>query len=266
MKINFKLKKTFFSKLKKLKNLPFLKYIYFYIIGGKILNDSEFIKQEKNYLIEKEKEITRTEIINFIISKKNNQTKYLEIGVRNRKDNFNLINSKYKYSVDPAVNLIEENHFQITSDTFFNNLKKGDLLDPEIKFDLIFIDGLHLAEQVDRDIENSLKYIKDDGYILLHDCNPPSEWHARENYSFSYSPALGSWNGTVWKAFYKKRLNKNIYSCCIDTDWGIGVISKTINLGPTAELSNHFFEFKKFEENRYENLNLISFEDFKKLL
>ena len=70
----------------------------------------------------------------------------------------------------------------------------------------------------------------------------------------------------MWKAFYKKRLNKNIYSCCIDTDWGIGVISKTINLGPTAELSNHFFEFKKFEENRYENLNLISFEDFKKLL
>ena len=265
MKIKLKIKKIF-SKLKNLKDLPILKHLYFYIFGRNILNNSEFLKQEKNYFFEKGKGHTRTEIINFIISRKNHHTYYLEIGVRNRKDNFNLINSTFKYSVDPAVRLDDENHFQITSDVFFDKIKDKKLLDPKIKFDIIFIDGLHLAEQVDRDIDNSLNYIKEDGYILLHDCNPPSEWHARENYSFKYSPALGYWNGTVWKAFYKRRFNKDIYTCCIDTDWGIGVISKTKNLGKSVEQNNNFFEFKKLEENRIEHLNLISFENFKKLL
>ena len=55
---------------------------------------------------------------------------------------------------------------------------KGKLLNSETKFDVIFIDGLHLAEQVERDIENSLDFIKEDGYF--YDCNPPSEWHARK--------------------------------------------------------------------------------------
>ena len=62
-------------------------------------------------------------------------------------------------------------------------------LSRDVKFDLIFIDGLHLANQVQKDIENSLKFIKDEGFIVLHDCNPPSEYHQREDYSYVNSPA-----------------------------------------------------------------------------
>ena len=160
MNSKFKIKNLLFSKLTKLKNFPILKYLYFYIFGRTILNDSEFLKQEKNYFIEKEKGTSRSEVINFIISSKNDQTHYLEIGVRNRADNFNLVNSTFKYSVDPAVKLIDKNHFQITSDIFFDKVKNGKLLNQDIRFDLIFIDGLHLADQVDRDIDNALNFIK----------------------------------------------------------------------------------------------------------
>ena len=75
----FKLRKKIFEKFK---ILPFLKNIYYYFFGRNILKDPEFLAQERNYLKEKEKKITRTQIINFIISKKNKDTYYLEIGVR----------------------------------------------------------------------------------------------------------------------------------------------------------------------------------------
>ena len=92
-------------------------------------------------------------------------------------------------------------------------------MDKNIKFNVIFIDGLHVAEQVERDIKNALKYIKDDGFIVLHDCNPPTEFHASETYDFHLSPSQGYWNGTTWKAFYKlsqKRQRRgNITRCTI---------------------------------------------------
>ena len=74
---------------------------------------------------------------------------------------------------------------------------EGKILIPDITFDVIFIDGLHLADQVEKDIDNALKFIKEDGFIILHDVNPPTEWHARESYLFFNSPAAGAWNGTV---------------------------------------------------------------------
>jgi hypothetical protein len=153
--------------------------------------------------------------------------------------------------------------FKMTSDDFFENLKSNQVLSADFKFDLIFIDGLHLAEQVDMDIINSMDFIKDDGFIVLHDCNPPTEWHAREEYNYILSPAQDFWNGTTWKAFLKWRSNPLINSCCIDTDWGVGVLSKKHLIGNSIENENHFFEFYLLEKNRVKYLNLISFEELK---
>jgi len=44
----------------------------------------------------------------------------------------------------------------------------------KLTFDLIFIDGLHNAAQVERAIGNSLKVLHKGGTILVHDCNPTS--------------------------------------------------------------------------------------------
>jgi hypothetical protein len=237
----------------------------YYNWGGRFLNDPYNIKIASVNEIEYSKSPKRTEVINFILESFKRETIYLEIGVRNPNDNFNSIKSKNKYSVDPGVEFIENPvDFKVTSDMFFNSLRKGEILDTSIRFDVIFIDGLHLAEQVDRDIQNAFDFIKDDGFIILHDCNPPSEWHAREEYNYHLSPAMGFWNGTTWKAFLKWRLKMQELACCINLDWGIGIINKKKMFSSPTNLKNDFYEFKVLENNKLHMLGLVEFEEFKK--
>lgn len=217
--------------------------------------------------LERLKEPKRTEIINYLLSRFDRNTTYLEIGVRNPADNFMHIKADEKYSVDPGLEF-ESNpaDFKVTSDEFFNKLAAGEFLSKDVRFDVIFIDGLHLAEQVDRDIANALKYLKDDGFVVMHDCNPPTEWHAREDYHYVDTGAGSFWNGTTWKAFLKWRSNPNVYSCCIDTDWGVGVITKSYNLGASNDQPNEFYEYATLANDRHKMMNLISFEELKKRL
>lgn len=245
--------------------LKSIKSIKYYALGRKFYNDPYY--QEANHKTQSEisKATTRTEVINYILSLKSNPTTYLEIGVRNPAHNFNLINSATKYSVDPGVEFKENPvDFKMTSDAFFDKLSANEILSKDIKFDVIFIDGLHLAEQTNRDIVNAFKYLKEDGFVVMHDCNPPTEWHARENYDYENTPAHKFWNGTTWKAFLKWRTNPNVYSCCIDSDWGIGILSKKHAIGESIVSSNPFFEYKILDENRKRELNLIDFESFKR--
>lgn len=243
------------------------KPIKYYVKGRKTLKNKHYLAVQEKNRNETQKRPSRTEIINFLLSKKRNKTSYLEIGVRNPDDNFNKIKSDVKYSVDPGIEF-EENpvDFKMTSDMFFKKLSNNEILSNEIKFDVIFIDGLHLAEQVNKDIKNSINYIKDDGFVVLHDCNPPSEWHARENYYYNDTPAHGSWNGTTWKAFLKWRFESSVNSCCIDSDGGVGILSKIQMIGKNIKATNHFFEFDQLDKNRKEFLNLIDFETLKKLV
>jgi len=231
-----------------------------------INNDSHFKDCQSKSSLEIIKMPKRTEIINFLLSTKNEDTYYLEIGVRNPDDNYNHIISNHKYSVDPGIEYGENPvDFKMTSDNFFELLSTNKILSSDIQFDIIFIDGLHLAEQVNKDIINSMKFLKKDGFIVLHDCNPPTEWHARENYQYEHTPAGLLWNGTTWKAFLKWRFNPSVNSCCIDSDWGVGILSKKYPIGSCIEESNPFFEFNDLMKHRKEYLNLISFNRFKKL-
>ena len=230
-------------------------------------NDPDFLEGRELSIFEESKKYKRTDVINKILSKKSNDTVYLEVGVRNPEDNFYAVKSSLKYSVDPGLEVkTNKADFKLTSDEFFKQLRAGKILSKDCRFDVIFIDGLHLAEQVDKDIDNALNFLKDDGFLVLHDCNPPTEWHARETYSFYSSPADGAWNGTVWKAFLKRRFEKSLYSCCIDTDWGVGILSKNIDIGSPINKTNTFYEYKEFDKHREKYLNLISFEEFIKFL
>lgn len=242
--------------------LHLLKY---YAKGRSFYKNPEFLKIKHLNLKEISKKPSRKEIINFLLSLKNHKSYYLEIGVRNPNHNFHHIKATHKYSVDPGLEYrLNPVDFKMTSDVFFEKLSRSEVLSNNIKFDVIFIDGLHLAEQVDRDISNALKYIKDDGFIVLHDCNPPSEWHAREHQKNWHTPAEKYWNGTTWKAFIKWRCSPLVNSCCINTDWGVGILSRQHQqIGKYSKLKNEFFEFSEFKENRVESLNLIDFETFK---
>jgi hypothetical protein len=239
----------------------------YYSAGKQLLNDPYHRDGRRKSSSEELKTPKRTEIINFLLSKRNEATRYLEIGVRNPDCNYNHIVADEKYSVDPGLEYTENPvDFKMTSDEFYELLSDNKILSSKIQFDVIFIDGLHLADQVDRDITNSMRFLKNDGFIVLHDCNPPTEWHARENYYYGNTPAGTYWNGTTWKAFLKWRFNPSVNSCCIDSDWGVGILSKEHPIGSCIKEFNQFFEFKNLTENKKKYLNLISFDDFKQLL
>ena|SRR5690554_783197 len=239
----------------------------YYNWGGRLLNNPYHVKGKHINFEEDRKKPFRSEVINYLLDCLERETTYLEIGVRNPADNFERINSTIKYSVDPGVEFKENPvDYKMTSDEFFKQLKSGYILSKDIKFDVIFIDGLHLAEQVERDIENSLEFIKPDGFIVLHDCNPPTEWHAREEFHYDLSPARNFWNGTTWKAFFKYRQDSRLSSICIDTDWGVGVLTKQDVFNRLKCNINPYFEFNKLNKNRKESLNLTSYDEFKSLV
>lgn len=195
----------------------------------------------------------RFDIINSFIQK-NGYKSYLEIGVSNGL-NFNKIKIQSKQSVDPALGMYKDSHptYKMTSDEFFEK-------HPDKKFDIIFIDGLHHSEQVDKDIDNSLKSLNDGGVIVLHDCNPTTK-------EIQLIPRETSiWLGDVWKSFVTfKENNKSNYQCyVIDTDFGCGVIQNG-KTGVSINLPDEL-TYEWLDKNRKEALNLISIEEFKSML
>tara|TARA_A100001015_G_scaffold54140_1_gene59394 strand:+ start:2032 stop:2739 length:708 start_codon:yes stop_codon:yes gene_type:complete len=191
---------------------------------------------------------SRTSIINHLIHK-NKLNNYLEIGVRDGR-NYEKIVAKNKTGVDPYPTKNVTGLCKLTSDEFFKINK--------MKFDLIFIDGLHLEYQVDKDIEECLKILSNGGFIVMHDCNPPTEFHQREDYEVNGK--FPPWNGTVWKSYAKLRMKSvNLNLSCVDCDWGVGIISKKKQAN--FELSGNL-DFNFLDKNREGLLNLISVINF----
>lgn len=82
--------------------------------------------------------------------------------------------------------------FPTTSDDFFANHDLRHVMDRET-FDLGFIDGLHLFEQVLKDFINLERYARKDSVILIHDCLPIAPIVAERN------RCTGFWTGDVWR-------------------------------------------------------------------
>lgn len=198
----------------------------------------------------------RFEIINTFI-KNNNFKNYLEIGVF-KGDNIREIIAEHKDGVDPTTELgrtIPEINYPITSDEFFELIKGHD-----IKYDVIFIDGLHHADQVDKDIENALKHLVPNGIIVMHDCNPTVE-------EYTIVPRqTGIWYGNVYKSALRLRQKYPHKFITVNTDCGCGVIFNGVeedNKIDPEKLKSAEQNWKYFDENRTELLNLISVDEFK---
>ena len=112
---------------------------------------------------------------------------YLEIGVQEG-ITFNAISISKKTGVDPDP--YSKATLHITSDMYF------DLLDDDVKFDLIYVDGLHHWETALRDIDNAVKHLSKDGVIVVDDIAPRREEHQTREPSAIY------WTGDVWKAWF----------------------------------------------------------------
>lgn len=185
----------------------------------------------------------RFDIINYFI-KKYGYKKYLEIGVEDG-DCIKAVSCQLIHGVDPfSVNATH----RVTSDTFFEMLR------PSFKYDIIFIDGLHVEEQVTRDILNSLAHLEENGVIIVHDCNPPTEWHQR-SYEEAKTNGCRLWNGTVWKSIVCfRQARPDLQMHVVDTDWGVGIIKR----GSQELLESRLYTWEDFQANREKMLNLIS--------
>lgn len=188
----------------------------------------------------------RWDLIEYLI-KKNNYSDYLEIGC-DQDQLFSKVKIKNKTGVDPSSG----GNVRKTSDDFFKDNKD--------KFDIVFIDGLHIYDQVKRDILNSVDCLKENGIILIHDCMP-------DNMSKQAVPRYRMiWNGDVWKAIVDLRQKEDleIFTCAIDQ--GIGIIKKNKNSSILKiEKSINKLKFEDYYNNYKEYLRVISLEEFKKM-
>ena len=163
-------------------------------------------------------------------TQKFNECRYLEIGCDNNIC-FRSIPVINKIGVDPE----RGGTIKDTSDNFFKNNKN--------KFDVIFIDGLHIFEQCRKDVINSLKVLDKNGYIFLHDMTPRN-W-AEENV-----PRLKNtlWTGDIWKVAIELSKTKGIDFFVINADMGVGILKKK------KDSVNYYDDFK--------NLKDLKFKDF----
>ncbi|MEM3127297.1 MAG: class I SAM-dependent methyltransferase [Candidatus Woesearchaeota archaeon] len=217
----------------------------------------------------------RVVVINEILRKLNGDT-YLEIGVETGASILQ-INSKKKLGVDPmfpsenvqrAISKCSLIYFMMTSDKFFDNYSK--ILD-ENKIDVAFIDGLHSYKQSLRDVENCLNFLKRNGIIVIHDCNPTSSAMAHPGESYEKvaksNPAnwKGKWCGDVWKTILHLRSTRSdLQVFVLDCDFGIGIIRKE-KATDVLDYSIEEIEKMKYEDlekNREKFLNLKNEEYF----
>lgn len=188
-------------------------------------------------------EITRTSILNTLVERYDYQS-YLEIGQGDRIKNFDWIECRTKIGVDPDISFNAA--YRMTSDEFFARNKDS--------FDLIFIDGLHHADQVEKDIINALEVLNDNGTIVVHDCNPITE-------KMQIVPREQKlWTGDVWKTWVKLRATRpDLRMYVVDADFGCGIIRKGIQ--ETIELPEHL-TYAALDDNRKYFLNLRDVNSF----
>ena len=191
--------------------------IFHYQKFKKIIN---YFFREKNQIHLEESFFKRHAFINKAINNYNN-CNYLEIGVANN-DVFNSIplKLKNKYGVDPVCG----GNYRLTSDDFFKQ-------NQHLKFDVIFIDGLHHYLQCQKDAINSINSLNKNGVIFFHDMLP------KNSFEEFVPQKQATWTGDVWKVAAELTNSNNCEFKIINVDYGIGVL----------KIKNNF-EYKKMPE------------------
>ena len=191
------------------KNFKFIKKIF---LSEEFKDHKNFCNVQLEYDFAKIK-YNRIAFINLIINKKKelNTTvlNYLEIGCYDNScfDSIPILN---KIGVDPIIG----GTHRMTSDVFFS-------LNKNLTFDIIFIDGLHHYDQVRRDVLNSLKCLKKNGFLIIHDMIP-------NNFAMENVPRIQPiWTGDVWKVGFELARTEGINFFIILAETGIGVVQKT---------------------------------------
>lgn len=181
----------------------------------------------------------KSQIINDVIQEVE-ATSYLEIGY-GAGHNFKKIECKDKVSVDPNVQ--DKLVLRLTSNDFFDKT--------EVNYDVVFIDGLHHAEQVRKDIINAIKCKAK--AIILHDTLP-------HNKAMQEVPRKQRvWTGNVWRAavgYAQSYLKVRVET--YRSDYGLTVIYPDADgKVPRKHFENMDMTYEEFKANEVELLNII---------
>ena len=191
-----------------------------------------------------------TQLLNALIEKYNLKS-YLEIGVQNPANNFDKIRCDLKTGVDPEIKsyIVDKKKLilSLSSDYFFGG--EENVFSLEEKFDLIFIDGLHHADQVKRDFENSLKCLNDNGFIVMHDVLPENERGTK----------IPRETKVWWGDVYKFAMTMHEYGFefkTFDIDNGCMLVSKTPIIRPINP-SNVKYDWETFKIYKHVLLRIV---------
>jgi predicted O-methyltransferase YrrM len=183
---------------------------------------------------------SRTDVLNCLISLLGLDS-YLEVGLGHG-ENFREIIAPLRHSIDPEGSPT----WRMTSDEFFVR-ELG-----STRYDLIFVDADHEEDQCLRDIEHAVQRLSPLGCIVMHDTNPPTEWHQRP--AAEYEPGT-EWNGTTWKAVVRfRRRHPGVAVVTLDVDWGCTLIRPSAATQPPPPDMD--LTWATLSERRAELLNL----------
>ena len=240
MEESAKMSRTGLSRLTNLSAASFVKSLNYKLLQRKYQNHGF----DKSFSWDWEKtNYNRIALVNLLVSRRKDPA-YLEIGCSSN-SLFDSVPASQKTGVDPAAG----GTVRATSDAFFAQNNQS--------FDVIFIDGLHEYEQVQRDIVNSICFLKPGGYVALHDMLPCT-WVEHHVPRIS-----GAWTGDVWKVAFELAQSKGIDFKIVKIDHGVGVFRLTetkpevVNLA--SELKNKEFDYLY---NNIGKLPLIEWQDF----
>lgn len=177
-------------------------------------------------------------IINHFVEKYG-YTRYLELGVRDKRSTFDHITCSDKTGVDIDSNCNPT--YVMTTDSFFEKVA-GDQ-----KWDIIFIDASHEKTQVEKDFNNSLKHLSENGTIIMDDINP-----------FTADLIYPWYCHNAWEVFAKLRKEREDLDMFGIESSFCGVVrrGKQITHNLTIESS---FEF--LNKHRQELINILSWEE-----
>ena len=216
--------------------------------------------------------MNRLELIQILMQQKGLRN-YLEIGVENGHIFFR-IKSRFKVAVDPKFIFnatrrfgkallnpynLNNQYFEKTSDAFFE--QDAERVLAQTKVQLALIDGMHEYHYALRDVENTLRYLTDDGVIILHDCNPQSAGAAGRFEDWTE----GVWNGDVWRTIIHLRSqHPDLNVFVLDCDHGLGIVTKRRTereqVGPSlpsfTPAQIQALTYDAFDQNRNEWLNI----------
>lgn len=180
-------------------------------------------------------------IINHFV-KRYGYTRYLELGVRDKSSTFDHIRCLDKTGVDIDPDC--EPTYVMATDDFFEQIA-GDQ-----KWDIIFIDASHEKTQVEKDFNNSLRHLNENGTIVMDDINP-----------FTAELLDPQYCHNAWEVFAKLRKERE------DLDM-FGIESSFCGVVRRGKQRTHNLQieptFEFLDKHRQELINILPWEEIYK--